>query len=153
MTESDRAASGPATVEVDFYVLGGGSDRDPWTIACRLAEKAWRRGHRVHVQVESGEDAARLDDLLWTWRQDSFVPHARLDPAAADPPPVTIGAPPQIPPSPDVVINLGERIPSFAERCRRLAEIVGPDPGSKASGRERYREYRDRGFEVRSHDL
>ncbi|MEZ5578324.1 MAG: DNA polymerase III subunit chi [Candidatus Competibacteraceae bacterium] len=45
--------------------------------ACRLADKAYGLGHTVYLFTASEARAAALDDLLWTFRQDSFVPHER----------------------------------------------------------------------------
>src|SRR3954447_2963274 len=41
-----------------------------------LLEKSLERGWRVVVQSTSPERADALDALLWTYRDDSFLPHA-----------------------------------------------------------------------------
>ena len=61
--------------KVDFYLLGEGADSRE-RIACRLAEKAWRLGNRVYVLAPDQAAAQALDELLWTFSQGSFVPHA-----------------------------------------------------------------------------
>ncbi len=68
---------------VDFHILpvDGKIERERW--ACRLAAKAWKQGHRVHVHTIDETGMARMDELLWTFRDISFLPHAPLgDPAA-----------------------------------------------------------------------
>lgn len=40
-----------------------------------LLEKSLERKWRVAVQTASAERRDRLDDLLWTWRADNFLPH------------------------------------------------------------------------------
>ena len=52
-----------------------------------------------------------------------------------------------------MLINLGLAPPPFFSRFERLAEIVGVDPADAEAGRERYRFYRERGYELRTHSL
>ena len=63
-------------MQVDFYILETAAAHEQLRTACRLAEKAWHKGHRVFIHTDSKETARSLDDMLWTYRQDSFVPHA-----------------------------------------------------------------------------
>jgi DNA polymerase-3 subunit chi len=48
-----------------------------------LLEKCLQRGWRALVRGAQKERLDALDDLLWTWRDDSFLPHAREDASAA----------------------------------------------------------------------
>lgn len=41
-----------------------------------LLEKTIERGWRAVVETVSGERASALDAMLWTYRDDSFLPHA-----------------------------------------------------------------------------
>src|SRR5262245_29730254 len=52
-----------------------------------LLEKSMERGWRVVVQTSSEERIDALDAQLWTFREDSFLPHGTFrDPTAADQP-------------------------------------------------------------------
>jgi len=146
------AAAAPA--RVDFYVVEEGQADAAMRVACRLAEKAWRQGHEVWLRAPSDDAVRFLDDLLWTFRQESFVPHQTVDdPQAPAPAPVLIAGPEVVPGSVDVLINLAEDLPAFHRCCARIAEIVGPGPSARAAGRERYRGYREAGAELQSHKL
>ena len=126
------------------------------SFACRLVEQVWKRGHAVLVLAESDAAARRLDDRLWTFRDESFVPHRRIDAGAlpADrtmDAPVIVGTPGTWDGALDVLVNLTPDVPDEAARAARIAEVV-PDRGAgRDAGRRRYREYRDRGFEIRIH--
>lgn len=142
---------------VDFYILNSDGPDEPLRIACRVAEKAWKQGNRVRVESGSPEVLRRLDALMWTFKQESFLPHEfesegddwqRLDPA-----PVVLGQAGRSADAPDVLINLGADLPPLADRCPRIAEIVPADPESKRAARERYRLYRERGFELGNHQI
>jgi DNA polymerase-3 subunit chi len=144
-------------MQVDFYVLKGAAAREWLRTACRLAEKAWHKGHRVFIHTDSRETARNIDDMLWTYRQDSFVPHAlygdRLDVAAESLEPVLVGDGSTQPADIDVLINLTETVPCFAHTSARVAEIVAGDESARRAGRIRYRDYRDRGITIQQHDL
>ena len=77
---------------IDFYILDQAGPKARLVFACRLAEKAWRLDNTVHVLAEDDRTARELDELLWTFRDGSFVPHERI--GAGEPEsPVTIGTP------------------------------------------------------------
>ena len=144
-------------MQVDFYILKAAAARESLRTACRLAEKAWHKGHRVFIHTDSRDAARNIDDMLWTYRQDSFVPHAlygeRVDADADSREPVLVGDGSTQPADIDVLINLGEAVPPFADRSARVAEIVGGDEAARRAGRIRYRDYRDRGISIQQHDL
>ena len=142
--------------QVDFYVRPETSPDALELFACRLVEKVWQRGHSVLVLAASDFAAQRLDDLLWTFREESFVPHRRLgesDPAKAPPVGklVILGTPGAWSGAFDVLVNLTPRVPEEADRAARIVEIVPAGGGARDAGRERYRVYRSRGFELRTH--
>jgi DNA polymerase-3 subunit chi len=53
----------------------------------------------------------------------------------------------------EVLVNLREQWPACFSRFLRLVEIVGRDEADRQAARERFRFYRDRGYEIRHHDL
>ena len=122
--------------------------------ACRLAEKAYRLDNSVHIHVADREALQKLDDLLWTFRDGSFVPHEILG-ATPDIPasPVTIGCEESPRTDCDLLINLGASIPQSAASFPRVAEVVTSDEDSKIESRQRFVEYRDQGHTLNSHQL
>ena len=138
--------------QVDFYVRPDASPDVLERFACRLIETVWQRGHGVLVLAASDTAARRLDDLLWTFRDESFVPHRRLgaDGAPVDAP-VAVGTPGTWSGDVDVLLNLTPAVPAEAARAARIAEIVPAEGAGRDAGRQRFREYRDRGFEIRTH--
>lgn len=143
--------------KVDFYILSSGDPDESLRVACRVAEKAWRQGNKVRVEADDMDDLRRLDGLMWTFRQESFLPHElegeHDDWRQMDPAPVVLGTTGACSEVPDVLINLGAAVPGIAEGCARIAEIISADPEAKRVGRDRYRHYRERGFELSSHQI
>jgi DNA polymerase-3 subunit chi len=134
---------------IDFYTHV--SDR--LAVAARLAAKAVAQHGRVRVLTPDEAATAALDRLLWTQPATGFVPHCRLSsPVAAETPVIVDHVLDHEGPA-DVLINLRDAPPPFFSRFARLAEIVAADDADAAAGRERYRFYRERGYELRAHNL
>jgi DNA polymerase-3 subunit chi len=139
---------------VDFYVLNQAGPQSRHSFACRLAEKAYRLEHTVHILAGTRADADRIDELLWTFRDGSFVPHHRLGNAAGDMnSPITIGTETDTIEPRDLLINLCDEVPDFAGAFPRVAELVTSDAECKQLGRKRFAEYRDRGHTLESHNV
>ena len=143
---------------VDFYILAGDTPQARDLFACRVVEKAYRLGHGVYLHTASPQQAERLDRLLWTFKQNSFVPHA-VDGHSPDPDtPVLIGYNTRLSDSHhaqqrQVLINLAADVPLFFSSFERVAEIIDPREEHKISGRARYRFYRDRGYNLENHNI
>ncbi|MEE9141816.1 MAG: DNA polymerase III subunit chi [Gammaproteobacteria bacterium] len=136
---------------IDFYILGSTGTDDRPRLACRLAEKAWRAGHRVYINASTHGQAQMLDQMLWTFRDQSFVPHAL---ASADPDaPVVIGFETEPNGPADTLINLAGSVPPFFSRFDRTLELVDADSERRAQSRERFKFYRDRGYHLETHKL
>lgn len=140
---------------VDFYVLGANPGQSCEQVLCTLAGKAWRKGHRIYIHAPSADEARALDELLWTWRDISFLPHARVGDPLAPESPILVGEGDSAPADAgdDVMINLAHPVPSFFSRFERVVEIVGGDDAARGKARERYRFYRDRGYTLNTHEV
>ena len=139
---------------VDFYVLAQVDERARHMLACRLAEKAWRLENTVYIHTKSRSDAEHLDQLLWTFRDGSFVPHGlagRDDGTEVSP--IMIGYGDQGIGARDLLINLCDEIPSSIEGFPRVAELVTSDETCRLASRKRYAMYRDQGHELNTHKL
>jgi len=139
---------------VDFYILAQTEERARQVLACKLAEKAWRLENSVYIHAQSRADAEKLDELLWTFRDGSFVPHGlagRDDGTEASP--IMIGNEGNGVEARDLLINLCDDIPSFAEGFPRVAELVTSDEKCRQLSRKRYAAYRDQGHELNTHKL
>ncbi|MGR8919418.1 MAG: DNA polymerase III subunit chi [Gammaproteobacteria bacterium] len=134
---------------VDFYVLESGGRDEHDRMICRVVEKAWQRGHEVYVYCNDDHEARAFDDLLWQFRDTSFVPHAPDGGEA----PVIVGTRADAAASADVLVNLGAVVPEAATRFNRVVESAGHDAATRGAARERYRFYQDRGFPLQTHKI
>ncbi len=150
--------------QVDFYILATDSN-DSWLrLACRITEKARQKKLQVYLHSENEADATRLDGLLWTFSQGSFIPHRLVgnDSEAPFEEPVLIGRtdlaaqmPADTPVTQrwDLMINLTTQVPEFFSRYNRVAEVIDANPVRRENGRKRFRFYRDRGYELNTHNI
>ena len=134
---------------IDFYTHVA----DRLEVAARLVAKAFAQHGSVRVLTPDAAATDALDRALWLRPPTSFLPHCRAASALAAETPIWVDhlaehAGPAV-----VLVNLQNVPPPFFARFERLAEIVGLDEADVAAGRERYRYYRERGYELRTHRL
>jgi DNA polymerase III subunit chi len=138
---------------VDFYIVQQTRAGVGEQLACKLTEKAYKQGHQVYINTASEQQLKQLDDLLWTFRDGSFLPHGRYDAAAPDEQPVMLGHAVEPDGPSDVLVNLANDIPAFFSRFNRVAELVAGDDTQREAARARYRFYKDRGYTLNTHKL
>lgn len=142
---------------IDFYILpeGEGGTSAPAFVISKLCEKATRGGARVYVRVTQPAMADEIDSSLWTFNQGSFISHERHrgEPTGEPHPSVLIGdgEPPES--HLGILVNLGEDVPLYFSRFDRVLEIVPATVADRASSRSRFKFYRDRGYELSTHNL
>jgi DNA polymerase-3 subunit chi len=135
--------------QVDFYT----HVESKLQTACQLCAKAVAQGLRLFVYAPDAETARELDRLLWTTPATGFVPHCGPDDALAAVTPVIISDQSDSLPHDQVLLNLHSEVPAFFARFQRLIEIVSTDEADRQRARARFRFYRDRGYELRDHNL
>ena len=136
---------------VDFYILQGTKTQDRF--ACDIAGKAWQNGNNVYIHTASRDAAMTLDDLLWTFNDISFIPHAVIEAGSQPDVPVMIGWNGDPPGNSTVMINLTGDIPAFAGKFAIIVEVVAGSDEEKDLARQRYRGYRDGGHEMYNHTI
>lgn len=138
---------------IDFYLLPTGAG-GPVPAVCRLCEKASSAGQRVYVRALEAGLAGEIDGALWSFRQGGFIAHERFGgQAIEDPqPPVLIGAVEPPDSHRAILLNLGEDVPGWFSSFERVLEVVPEDPQARARSRERYKFYKDRGYELKTYE-
>ncbi|MFQ5634260.1 MAG: DNA polymerase III subunit chi [Gammaproteobacteria bacterium] len=140
-------------LRVDFYVLAAADPGARLRFACRLAEQVYTLHALTYAHVGSAAEARQFDELLWTFRDGSFVPHEIASSRAEQRPPVVIGHAADTDVEGDLLINLTDTIPSFFDRFGRIAEVVDASDQGKQAGRQRFSFYRDNGHEPNTHKM
>lgn len=139
---------------IDFYILANNlAPNSRELFACRLSEKAFHLGHKIYIHTESRSHSSLMDDLLWTFKQGSFLPHAFISESSDSRPAILIGHDTEPQQHMDVLLNLSQEVPLFFSRFERVAEFIDEQEDNKIAGRERFRFYKDRGYSLKSHQL
>ncbi len=134
---------------IDFYTHVD----DALSVAAKLVAKAWSQHGSVRVLTPDRDTTDALERWLWMQPATGFLPHCRLASALASETPIIVDHALEHEGPAAVLINLSLGVPPFFSRFERLAEIVGRGDAEAAAGRERYRFYRERGYELRAHSL
>ena len=141
--------------DISFYILPSQTEQGRYKFACRLAEKAYHSGSNVYIQSASAQQSRQLDDLLWTFRAGSFIPHQiksnSIPPDAANK--VLIGTDMAPENWQDIIINLSNDCPQYSENTRRILEILDNSEPLKQSGRIRYRQYQQSSCPIKTHQM
>ncbi|MGD2140551.1 MAG: DNA polymerase III subunit chi [Burkholderiales bacterium] len=135
--------------EILFYT----NAPDKLRATCQISGKALERKRRVMVLTDQAQATEQLSRLLWSTPSTGFTPHCRATDRLAGVTPVIVDHTPEPVIHEDVLINLRDETPAFFSRFQRLIEIVTNDQDDRARARERFRFYRDRGYEIVTHAL
>lgn len=138
---------------IAFYLLSETDPKANIALACRLVEKAYRLKHQIYIHMANSTDAQSIDELLWTQREDSFIPHGLITENFSVVPPILIGYAAIPEHHNDILINLTPEIPSFYAKFQRVIEIIPNDEILRQQARQHYRIYREQGCQLESHNL
>lgn len=136
----------------DFYLIDKPRFREqPLLLVCELAKRAFAAQQPTLILTRDHAQAEALDELLWAFDEDAFIPHQLAGDDDDANTAVLI-----VPPGVDtqdrpLLINLRESCPDL--HCERVLEVVAADPAERDGSRLRWREYQRRGFELVKNDM
>ena len=136
----------------DFYLIDKPRFRDdPLLLVCELAKRAFESGQPTLILARSLDEADRLDEKLWEFDENAFIPHQIAGDEDDAITPVLIVPPELAAPERPLVINLRDACaPGLFER---VLEVVPADEAQRAGSRARWKTYQHAGFEVAKHDM
>lgn len=136
----------------DFYLIDKPRFRaDPLLLVCELARRAFAAEQPALILARSIEQAEELDARLWEFDEAAFIPHQIAGDEDDDATAVLIVPPGTETADRPLVINLRDACaPGLFER---VLEVVPADEDQRAGSRERWKTYRQAGFELRKHDM
>ncbi len=135
--------------EVLFYHL---QHRPLESVLPQLLEKTLQRGWRAVVQAGSTERLAALDQHLWTWRPDSFLPHGSAREGRPERHPIYLTTGAENPNGATVRFLVDGAEPSAAHELSLYQRIVlifdGRDQTAVASARQHWTTLKGEGCDV-----
>lgn len=148
--------------KVDFHSQVG----DKVHYACRLIRKInslAKEDEPFQTIVVLGplETLNQLNEQLWTFSSDDFLPHCFAGEESAELSPILLLDIAQVAviedlSQQDVLIHMGqealENIVDLTQRFGRVVEVVSTEPTDLLAGRARYKHYRELGLELQNFD-
>ncbi|MDD2720369.1 MAG: DNA polymerase III subunit chi [Gallionella sp.] len=134
---------------IDFYT----GSPDKLRTVCQLSHKAMQNGLKTVISLPDAASYGALDRLLWHFPDTAFIPHCSSDAESAAQTPVLLSHGKDRFPHHDLLISLHDQCVPYFSRFERVIEIIGTHAEDSRLGRERYKFYRDRGYELRHFDL
>lgn len=117
-----------------------------------LIQQALNKRRQVTVLAETQQQAQILSDVLWQSARTTFLPNVLIEDALAIKTPVIIDSLHQTFYHDDILINFSSRQPTAYSRFRHLIELVSLDEDEKTLARQRFKFYRDRGYDIKHID-
>lgn len=135
-----------SSTEVLFYQL----ERQPLDrVLPGLLEKTLKRGWRAVVQAGSRERLEALDALLWTYREESFLPHGTASDGFSDRQPVFLTIDDNNPNSAKVRFYVdGAECSDFSGYERIVYLFNGHDENARGLARRQWKAAKDSGAQV-----
>ena len=136
----------------DFYLIAKPRFlEEPLKLVCELARKSYDANLWTLILARDAAQAEELDELLWAFDDEAYVPHQIAGDQEDELTPVLIAAPDFDAPSRALVINL--RDDAYLGVCDRVLEVVPADDSARGPLRERWKQYQARGLELKKYDM
>lgn len=136
----------------DFYLIDKPRFREqPLLLVCELVRKAYAAEQPVLILARSQEQAEALDQLLWEFDDDAFIAHQIAgddDDAICA---VLIATPDHMADDRGLVVNLRDEC--APGNWDRVLEVVAAETSERDGSRTRWREYQERGIELKKYDM
>jgi DNA polymerase-3 subunit chi len=140
-------------MRADFYLIAKPRFLEqPLLLVCELARRAHDSGKPLLILARDGAQAEELDELLWEFDEEAYLPHQIVGQGEDDEmAPILILSPGFETPDRPLVINLRDAIaPGSYER---VLEVVPADESAREPLRQRWTQYKSKGFALAKHDM
>ena len=133
--------------KITFYKLA--NTAPSLKFVCQIIKKAWAAKQQVLCLVADSQTAEQLDQLLWEFEAEAFIPHG----IGVEQQPVAISSAAEPGEHHQLLINLQAEIPTWFSRFERVIELVQAETDQENIKRENFRFYKDRGYALEFHDV
>lgn len=135
----------------DFYILPSDDSDSRRRFLCKVLEKVHGLGHRIYIRAGDEAAAKQLDELLWDYRADSFLPHSLIAEGLGSP--IEIGHGDSLPQHREVYVNMALEASELSLSFERIIEVVIQQDEILEATRNNYRRYQQRGYEIHMNDM
>ena len=121
---------------------------------CKLIEKGYKQNiNPIYIKTDTQKQAEELDKILWTFRQESYIPHTLVDQDSNNTQPVQIGWIDNEIEDAEAIINLSDGMPDISNHLKKIHEIIENIDEKKEKARERWKKYKSIGFNIKAYKV
>ena len=121
---------------------------------CKLIEKGYKQNiNPIFIKTDTQKQAEEIDKILWTFRQESYIPHTLVDQDSNNTQPVQIGWIDNEIEDAEAIINLSDGMPDISNHLKKIHEIIENIDEKKDKARERWKKYKSIGFNIKAHKV
>ena len=121
---------------------------------CKLIEKGYKQNiNPIYIKTDTQKQAEELDKILWTFRQESYIPHTLVDQDSNNTQPVQIGWIDNEIEDAEAIINLSDGMPDISNDLKKIHEIIDNIDEKKEKARERWKKYKSIGFNIKAYKV
>ncbi len=136
----------------DFYLIAKPRFlEEPLKLVCELVRKSYDANLWTLVLARDAAQAEELDELLWVFDDEAYIPHQIAGDQEDELTPVLIATPDFDAPARALVINLRDE--TYLGACERILEVVPADASAREPLRERWKQYKALGLDVNKYDV
>lgn len=125
---------------------------DKTALLLHLIQSALEKRRRITILAETEQDALALSQVIWAAKPSTFLPNVLAGHPLAEQTPVIVDWQEQRFVQDDILINCAARQPAVFSRFQQLIELVGAVEAEKVIARQRFKFYRDRGYDIKHID-
>lgn len=137
--------------KIDFYIFKNKPLLEALHQLCILIENLYQQQQLIFILTDDNKMAENINQLLWTYKEDTFLPHHIYEQNEDDIPPILIGNEKTPLSHKEILINLANNAPVCYQEFKRVIEVVLPSYEEQA--RARFRFYKSKGCEMITHAL
>ncbi len=137
-----------ASVRITFYILKDSMAKTVVKTVCRLVEKSFQAGDWLYIQTRSDETLHVLNKYLWSYKQDSFLPHQiwQADVQHTEKTPILLGTHSPHDLNSNALLTLtGEKV-SNPLKYNRILHVVTSKTDRLQSARIAFKQYQEKGL-------
>ena len=121
---------------------------------CKLIERGYKQNiNPIFIKTDTQKQAEELDKVLWTFRQESYIPHTLVDQDSNNTQPVQIGWIDNEIEDAEAIINLSDGMPDISNHLKKIHEIIENIDEKKEKARERWKKYKSIGFNIKAYKV
>ena len=132
--------------KVDFYIYELSDYQFYQRLVCNLVEEAYNQENNILLLCENEESCETFDELLWTFKDVSFIPHEKKLKNKILTQHINLTKKKH----PSILMNLTYSFPDSFETHDRVIEMSGYDEESRQKARLNFKRYKTMNFEINS---